>query len=212
MRSEILTRILHRDLHFQGATFTAPDRYPELFEACREHLQHLGAPAILSFGCATGEEVFSLAHHLPNAFILGVDINRWCLKQCRRRNSNPRLTFVETHSPEFAVAGPFDAIFCMAVFQRTEYKDLNNGVIRNGFTFERFEESLRLLDIKLKPGGLLFVEHANFDFAQSGLAPRYEPLDFAENQTLHQGPLFDPENVLIRGESYLYRAFRKHPF
>src|ERR1700722_12450105 len=57
IRSENLTRIFHRDSHFQGATFSEPNRYPELFAACKLHLQvqSIAAPTILSFGCATGE-------------------------------------------------------------------------------------------------------------------------------------------------------------
>jgi len=209
IRSEQLTRLLNRDAHYQGATATEHDRYPELFRACQRHLQNTPSPSILSFGCSTGEEVFSLAEYLPHAKIVGVDINRWCLQQCAKKNRNPRVRFLHSLSPEYAALGGFDAIFCMAIFQRTENRTRPTEVAHGNFNFEKFEEEIRALDKRLKAGGLLFIDHADFRFEDTDVAARFTPLEFDGNLFTHDRPVFDRDNRLIATQYSVHRAFRK---
>jgi len=211
IRSENLTRALHRSSHFQGATFSEPDRYPELFAACARHLRNVPAPTILSFGCATGEEAFSLAEYLPNAAILGIDINRWCLRQCARNNRNPRIRFLHALDPEFATLGPFDAIFAMAVFQRSENRAGAAPTAHCSFTFAKFDQEIARLDARLKPGGLFFIDHADFAFEDTAVAARYTPLEFPGSEFTHARPLFDRRNTLIATQYTMHRAFKKQP-
>src|SRR5581483_6848361 len=60
---------------FQPFNDTQPDRYPAIFRFVQARLGAETPAAILSFGCATGEEVFSLRRYFPRATIKGVDIN-----------------------------------------------------------------------------------------------------------------------------------------
>lgn len=209
IRSQVLTRRLYAGQHFQGETFSCEDRYPELFEECRERLADRPGVRILSYGCATGEEVFTLARYLPQAEIVGVDINRWCLKECARRNTSARIRFLHRMSPEFAGAAEFDAGFCMAVFQRTEHRIAGAEPVETGFTFERFEDEVRMLDEKLKPGGLLFLDECDFSFEQTAVAAGYRPLEFAGNRVLRRRPLFGRDNRLIASEHDSVRGFVK---
>jgi SAM-dependent methyltransferase len=209
IRSEQITRALHRDQHLQGATYTEADRYPELFAACRTHLANVAAPTILSFGCATGQEVFSLADYLPRATITGVDINRWCLRQCVRANRNPKLKFLHAADRRFVADPPFDAIFAMAVFQRTEHRTERPDVITGGFTFARFAEEIARLDLRLKPGGLLFIGESDFRFVDTATALHYVAMDFEGNEVLEQRPLFGSDNRLIAEEYKTHRGFMK---
>jgi hypothetical protein len=209
IRSENLTRAFHRDSHLQGATFSEPNRYPELFAAAKLHLANIPAPVILSFGCATGEEAFSLAEALPNAAIVGVDINRWCLRQCAKKNRNPRIRFLHTLSKEFAALGPFDAIFAMAVFQRSENRNHTSTTAHGSFTFAKFSQEIARLDAKLKPGGLFFIDHADFRFEDTAVAAHYTPLEFPGSEFAHDRPLFGPDNALIATQYTAHRAFVK---
>ena len=131
IRSQVITRTIYKDQQFQAETASREDRYPELFAECQKRLAPLLNPRILCFGCSTGEEVFTLARYLPQAEITGVDINPWCLKQCTRTNRNDRLRFLHRNSAEFARADGFDAIFCMAVFQRTDPPDQETDTLGN---------------------------------------------------------------------------------
>ncbi len=208
-RSEALTRAQHGERHFQGASFTRSDRFPALFQQCALSLQGIAAPRVLSFGCSTGEEVFSLAHYLPNAEIVGVDINRWCVKQAAVRNTSSRLRFLYRGSPEFDTLGTFDAIFCMAVFQRTENRSMEGSVIETGFRFENFEAEMRGLDPMLKPGGLLFIDQCDFSFEQTAVAAEYQPLVCAANEKLRQRRLFGRDNRLLTEAYVAKRIFVK---
>ena len=210
IRSEQLTRLFHRASHYQGATYSEPDRYPELFTACASHLKNTPDPIILSFGCATGEEAFSLAEYLPNATIVGVDINSWCLRQCIQKNRSPCIRFLHNSSPNYATLANLDAIFCMAVFQRSENRNHTAAIAHGNFTFARFEQQIASLDAKLKPGGLFFIDHSDFRFEDTAVAAHYTPLDFEGNQFLHQRPLFGRNNALVTTQYTMHRAFQKH--
>jgi hypothetical protein len=209
IRSQVLTRLDYEDHHLQRETYTCDDRYPELFDHCRQHFAGGSSVRILSFGCSTGEEVFTLARYLPQAEIVGVDINAWCLKQCAKRNQNARLSFLHRMSREFADAVGFDAIFCMAVFQRTEHRTDDALPEDTGFTFERFEAEVEELDRKLKRGGLFFLDEYDFSFDQTATAARYKPAEFEGNSAFRQRPLFDRENRLIANEHTSFRCFVK---
>jgi hypothetical protein len=208
-RSQTLTGLKYRDQHLQLDTYSCDDRYPELFEQCRQRFADYSSPRILSYGCSTGEEVFTLARYLPQATIVGVDINPWCLKQCERSNRSRQLSFLHSLSPEFADATGFDAIFCMAVFQRTEHRTDDALPEDTGFTFERFEAEVAMLDRKLKPGGLFFLDEYDFSFEQTAVAAGYRPAEFEGNSALRQRPLFDRENRLIANEHTSFRCFVK---
>jgi SAM-dependent methyltransferase len=209
IRSQMLTALQYKSRHIQLETYSRDDRYPTLFEYCRQSLAGCAAARILSFGCSTGEEVFTLARYLPRAEIVGVDINPWCLKQCMRKNLSGQLHFLHSLSPEFADESGFDAIFCMAVFQRSEHRSNDALPGDTGFTFQRFEAEIAMLDRKLKTGGLFFLDECDFSFEQTGAAARYRSAEFEGNCALRQRPLFDRENRLVAKEYASFRCFLK---
>jgi len=208
-RSEYLTRLRYKDMHFQGPTFTARDRSPIVFDQCAKYLQLVAQPKLLSFGCSTGEEAFTLAEYMPNASITGVDINQWCVKQCIKKNKSENLHFYHRLSGEFDIDSGYDAIFCIAVFQRAENRFFKER-ITEGFTFQQFENEVAILDTKLKPGGLLIINHSDFSFADTEIAGQYSPLAFEGNKKRHNRPLFDRNNVRISETSEYYRVFVKN--
>jgi len=176
IRSENITRAIYGNTLVQSATHSEPDRYPELFSACKLYLADLPAPTVLSFGCSTGDEAFSLAEYLTHADIIGVDINRWCLTRARKANHNIRIKFLHSRSRQFAKLANFDAVFCMAVLQRMENRISTAPVAQGGFTFAEFERTIRFLDSKLAPGGLFFIDHTDFRFEDTDISSHYTPL------------------------------------
>ena len=207
-RSELFAELRYgRDL-IQPHTFTLPSRYPALFAQCALLLARTDAPRILSFGCSTGEEAFSLHRLIPRATILGVDLNNWCLRQATRQNRSPSLTFVHADSAAYASAAPFHAIFCMAVFQQASNRE--EAQLENGFTFARFEQALADLDRLLLPGGYLFIDNCDFLFTDTALAAGYSPVEFPGSRKFRKRPLFDRTNRRIAEEYTADRCFRKH--
>src|SRR5215467_12525911 len=74
-RSVMLLRWRNPKNLFQPFSETNLDRYPDIFRFAREQVGDDSSHRILSFGCATGEEVFSLRRYFPLAHIRGLDIN-----------------------------------------------------------------------------------------------------------------------------------------
>ena len=209
LRSELYTRLRYGSGHLQGSTFTHMDRFPVLFNFCRVLLASHSTPRILSFGCSTGEEVFTLARYLPHAEIIGVDLNRWCLARARQHQrllSNARICFHHARSSAFAAEGGFDVIFALAVFQRTENALAASA---SGFRFRTFEQFIRMLDQKLKPGGVLFLDQCDFAFADTSVAPRYQPLAFPASNRARDRALFGPDDTLRTTAYSAPRAYRK---
>ena len=211
MRSETFADSFSRNSQHQRSTFTLNNRYPLVFQKCTEYFtdQNNTEPKILSFGCSTGEEVFTLGEYFPQAKIIGVDINSWCIRQCKKMSRNPNFSFHNRESREFEFLAEFDAIFCMAVFQRTENRTNINNQIVNGHTFDQFESEIKVLDKKLKVGGLFVIDHADFSFADTSCALRYKPLGFEQNQVLRKRPLYNISNQKIADEQTNYRVFEK---
>lgn len=211
LRSETFIETFYRKGVHQRVTFTMHNRYPLIFKACTDYFlnRNISDPSILSFGCSTGEEVFTIGEYLPNARITGVDINSWCIRQCLKINHNPNFSFFNRNSKEFENTTLFDAIFCMAVFQRTENRTERNNQISQGHTFEQFEKEIDVLDEKLKIGGLLIIDHSDFSFTDTTSALRYQPLEFDKNRMIRERPLYDKNNHKVADKQFNYRVFIK---
>lgn len=208
-RSVLLTAYFFKTQYHQRSVSTIADRYPLLFAICANYLCYIDHPKILSFGCATGEEVATIGKYLPNATIMGVDINKWCIQQCKRKFENERFSFCHSLSHTFTTSGNFDAIFCMAVFQRTENRYDRNNFSISTFTFSHFEEEIARLDKKLKINGLMIIDHADFSFADTSVYSRYLPLNVENNKYSRHRPLFDKANIRIADVQTVYRVFTK---
>ncbi len=209
LRSEIITGRLYARERHQRSSYTEPDRYPELFAACALYFSTRPEVRILSFGCSTGEEVVALRSYLPQAQIIGVDINRWCLRRCRRRITDPNTLFLHRFSRRFADCARFDAIFCMAVFQNPDNRNAADNRLATRYRFERFASEIALLDAKLKPGGLLVIDHCDFSFADTACSTRYTPLNFEANVARHERPLYSRDNRKVTEAQELLRIFVK---
>lgn len=208
-RIGIIAKCKFKDSYYQQSTFTMNNRYPLLFSKCAEFLQYQKNPKILSYGCSTGEEVFSISKLIPNSSIIGVDINPWCIKQCLEKDQKKAHTFIHRFSTNFDFQSEFDAIFCMAVFQRTENRTNLDNSKAKGFLFGHFENEISILDQKLKSGGLLIIDHSDYNFMETTCAKKYKPLPFDNNQRLNNRPLFNRNNIKISETHNLYRIFIK---
>lgn len=71
-RSALFLRFFRAEDLQQSTVLTKMNRYPEIFSVCRGYFKGRPDLRILSYGCATGEEVLSLRGAFPSAFIVGV--------------------------------------------------------------------------------------------------------------------------------------------
>lgn len=173
-RSTLLLRLgLYRPPGlFQPIGETAADRYPIVFAAIRAALADPSAPDLLSFGCSTGEEVWSLRAHFPDARITGLDINRHAIAACeaaRRLRGDAAARFRVASSTQGELTASYDAVLAMAVFR---HGGLSKGRPRCDpmLDFAAFERAVGELVACLKPGGVLAVRHANFRVSDTAAA------------------------------------------
>ncbi len=198
---------------FQPFNDTASDRYPKIFAFVRRTLGAERELAILSFGCSTGEEVFSLRRYFPRATIKGVDVNPGNIAAARRRlrrSPDARLSFDIAGSTAAEPAARYDAIFCMAVLRHGSLG--RPGVARcdHLIRFEDFAATIAGFSRCLKPDGLLIIRHSNFRLCDTPAAAAFETV--LRVPTGGRMPLFGADNLLLSGTNYPDVVFRKRVF
>lgn len=160
----------------QLKTSTAPNRYPKIFAAAELASREICPRRILSFGCSKGEETASLADlyfDRPDDGIVGVDIHPRAIAHAKANNARDRVQYFLSTDPAFAEVGGFDVIFAMSVLCNwPATKDAANA--NDLFPFARFDQLVGALDDRLNVGGLLIVHNANYAFADTEAALRYQ--------------------------------------
>lgn len=210
-RSEKISRFIYSKNIHQKSTFTKLNRYPVIFNITKNYIKNENTTSILSFGCATGEEVKTLRNLFPNTTIYGTDINKYCLKKAKKNFNHPRNFFLHSLSREFEKINNQDAIFCLAVFQNAENRN-NQFIKKSRYPFSKFQEQLSLLDKKLKKGGLLIIDQADFDFMETTVSKHYKPLEVEENRIVRNRPTFNSKDIKVSSQTNFYRIFRKTDF
>jgi len=148
----------------QLTSTTSWDRYPQLFdEVVKAYSETKSVEKILSFGCSTGEECFSLKKYFPQAAIIGVDINRKNLRKAIRKNTYNDVNFLHSNFENIRTHGSYDLIFCLSVLCRWEdTKYVSN--CEKLYPFGKFESTVDSLASSLNPNGLLVIYNSNFRF------------------------------------------------
>lgn len=164
-REAAVARIVRPDNLFQPYTTTGFDRYPEELGVVRELLAGLPEPCILSFGCASGEELLTLRAYFPTARIRGIDANPLAVRTARKRVAgDPAITVARGVDAAGEAASSYDVVLALAVFRHGSLADAPercDHLIR----FADFERTVTGLAAAVAPGGVLVLRHANFRFA-----------------------------------------------
>jgi len=162
---------------FQPYGYTQEDRYPEVFDPIRDLLANTPESRLLSFGCATGEEVFTLARLFPQATVKGIDIDPARIKMAWQRaaklHTGERVDFACAGDSTAEPPESYDAIFAMAVFRHGALQT-PRASCAPWIRFADFEASLADLTRCLKPGGYLALRYANFRFGDTPIAAGFE--------------------------------------
>jgi SAM-dependent methyltransferase len=196
---------------FQPFNNTQPDRYPVVFRFVQSALGRDSAIKILSYGCSTGEEAFSLREYFPHATIKGIDINAANIAVCRQRLAtalDTNIVFVTAASAAAEPSGIYDAIFCMAVLRHSGLGLA--GITRSDplLRFEDFARAVADFERCLKHGGLWVIRHSHFRLCDAPVSERFETILRVPHGA--QKPLlFGPDNRLLPGCEYPDTVFRK---
>ena len=194
----------------QTTAMTWLDRYPDIFRACRDYFTDRDHIKILSFGCSTGEEVITLRHYFPNAEIVGAEINKNSLRVCKSLHLDDKVHFVNSRTKTIQKHGPYDAIFCMAVLQRTPHliADSNTTDLSQIYPFEKFEKQIIELDSFLKESGLMIVHLSQYDLCDTAVYQRYVP--YGDCNQDHYGPyVFGKDSKIKKTLGHRHSIFVK---
>lgn len=198
---------------FQPFRDTYPDRYPQIFAFVRNQLDGARNVRLLSFGCSTGEEVFSLRRYFDEGEIKGIDINPHSIAACHKRqrsNGDAGMSFVVSGSASEEPSESYDAVFCMAVLRHGDLS--RDGVQRcdHRITFDAFERTVAELARCVRPGGLLIIQHSNFRFCDTAISASFDTLLSVENgQFADRERIFGKDNRLLNVGPYGEVVFRK---
>ena len=196
-RSIFCMKAFHSKRTHQTTATTCLNRYPQIFSACKKYFGDREKIRILSFGCSTGEEVITLQNYFPNAVIIGAEINKNSLAICRKLDLGESVHFIDSSPQKIDEFAPYDAIFCMAVFQRTPGMIADKKItdIKRIYPFEKFENQVVELDKYLNKSGLLIIHMSQYDFSDTVLAPNYEAYgDY--NQNYYGSFVFDRDSKI----------------
>lgn len=137
---------------------TKENRFPKIMESAKKLKPD--AKRILSFGCSTGEEVFTLSNIFPESEIVGVDLDYWSINRARQSNKNPKIHF-HTH---VGGTGKYDLITCFMVLFALE----------KPIEYENWEEAIKIIDNVLNPNGLLMLYTSEYDLSASSVFHKYD--------------------------------------
>lgn len=177
---------------------TTSNRHPDFFDLVTLALADRPNVRILSFGCATGEEVFALSRRLPNAHIDGVDINPACIRKARQQtpaDCRHRVHF-EIGGLVPDLPGHYDAIFCLSVLRHAKLDAQRPESCAAILPFSRYSEIVEAFDRALKPGGFLVIWGANFLFEHSKPAAHYRMIEVS-GRAGECGAVYGPDNHLL---------------
>jgi trans-aconitate methyltransferase len=209
--STMLLRLFPGRHVFQHRNNTRRDRYPEIFRKLQSELGRDSDVRILSFGCSTGEEVFTLRDYFPNAILKGIDVNGANIARCNRaleEAPDARIQFQLADSTAFETSQTYDAVLCMAVLRDGRLQDPAMVRCDPLLFFADFERTIGDFCRCLKPGGILAVRHANFRVRDTQAARGLETIFSADFQN-RSASIFDSNNRLLPGEIYSETLFRK---
>jgi SAM-dependent methyltransferase len=196
---------------FQPYPTTRSDRYPVIFRQVRAMIGDGADRRLLSFGCSTGEEMFSLHQLFPQAGITGIDINPRNISIGRGKAQKlglDHLEFIAAGSTHDQPSESYDVVFAMAVFRHGDLNvDPPPARCDPWIRFGDFEKMVSDLVRCLKPGGLLVIKHAQFRFADTAISAEFDvALRQKDDQTGH---CYGRENTLLSGAFYDEVMFRK---
>lgn len=212
-RSERRLMRARPDNLFQPFSMTAFNRYPRIFSFIRNHVPDNAASRILSFGCSTGEEVFSLRRYFSQAEITGIDINPRSIAVCRKkleRCGDTRIRFTLASSADAELEASFDAVFCMSVLRHGELGASDAETCDHLIRFADFERTVGGLCRCLKPGGYLIIRGSNFRFSDTVFAEGFEAVFRADDKFPRKDkPLYGADNRKLGDTIYNDLIFRK---
>ena len=130
-----------------------------------------------------------------DATIVGAEINSRARKIAVRRFASD--TLVKVIGPR-AIEGSFDIVFALAVLQRQPHviSEMAIDDLSAHYPFKRFDDAVRKLVKRLRPGGLLCVINVHYPIEESSVGHELEPVEVSGDL---EEPLFGRDGRRLNG-------------
>jgi hypothetical protein len=213
VRRSWFLRIRRPENLFQPHNDTSFNRYPEALRFLRSRIDDDAGTHLMSFGCSTGDEVFTIRHYFPASTITGIDISTGNIRICRQRQraeGDGRMQFKTAGRADAEPSESYDAVLCMAVLRHGDLSELQPQSCARHLSFAAFESTCAELAQCVRSGGYLAIEHSNFRFGDTPSADQFDvalrrpqlPVDL-------RTPQYDRQNQRIEPDGYRDVIFRK---
>lgn len=147
--------------YLQPSHSTQKNRYPKIFDSAAKFKPK--AKRVLSFGCSTGDELFSLAERFPKAEqLVGVDIDHNSIMTGRRNNKDSRIHFHDT----LGALGQFDVITALNVF----------FCLEKAIPKDQWTKILTEVESHVAPSGIIMIFKSDYD-PKELLGDKYKDLN-----------------------------------
>lgn len=153
---------------------TSYNRYPEIFKEIKGIIP--SPSQILSFGCSTGMECETLQElYFPNIKIIGLDISEKVIKNNIEKNKYKNIKY---YSKVNDITEKSDIIFANSVLCRWPESE-------GEYTFETFENTLKVIDTLLNKDGYLCIYNSKYLFSETELFlnKKYETIVTSHKET-----------------------------
>ena len=209
-RAVSVMRIFNGGSVHQTTPLTFSNRFPGVFSECARYFGDKAYLRTLSFGCSTGEEVLTLREYFPTAEIIGAELNKRSLRICDKLEVDGKISFVYSMPKRLKRLGAFDAIFCMAVFQRTPHLIAEAGIqdISRIYPFRKFEDQLILFRDLVKKGGIIVIHFAQYSLEDTCVAPDF--IAFGDCTQAEYGlPVFNRNGIRLESTAPWHSIYVK---
>ena len=198
----------NKDNIMQTASTTFMNRHPDIFNFLQEKYGKKNV-RIISFGCSTGEECFSLRKYPPNADIIGIDINPNSIKTALKNPlKDSRMEFKNLNPSELIQLDKCDIILALSVLcKNPEAQEIND--IASIYPFDRYNSIITQLDKNLKQDGLMIIRSSNFRFRDTSVFSNYKVILYEKQRASKDFPKFDSNNKRIQNFLETEEFFQK---
>lgn len=213
-------------------TYTRMNRYEEIFRFLSQIHEAFGLRfrTILSYGCASGEECLTLKAMFPHAKIVGTDILSEMVEKARALCQHEPDIEILPFDAFWKDRRRYDLVCCMSVLIELPFQFVSKKAYEAAmdepasrlamytqvlarltlkFPFSEFQRVTKLLDAKIRGGGIFVLHNANYRFMETSAGrKKYLPI-FLPGKNYETMPKADKKGQAVIHDEYTEVIFRK---